>query len=170
VSKLFGLLSDDDVRQIALLAETLDQSTFDFLQLEVGDVKLTLGKGAAPTVAAPAVLPAAVPALAPLPPTAAAAAPAAPPSATAGPEPASDGTLAIVAPTVGLFYACPEPGAAPFVSVGATVAEDSTVGLIEVMKVFSAVPAGLAGIVTEVCIQDCTPVEYGQVLFRVRPA
>ncbi len=70
---------------------------------------------------------------------------------------------------MGRFYAKPEPGAAPFVSVGAKVSADSTVGLIEVMKVFTAVRAGVHGVVTEICVQDEQLVEYGQVLFRIRP-
>ncbi len=167
---LFGSLSDDDVRQIAALVEALDHSGFDSLQLQVGEVKLTLGKGAVPTVVAPVAAPVAVaprstdlPALAPV---------EAPRStaAVAAPGPAADGTVAIVAPILGMFYACPEPGAQPFVTVGAAVAEDSTVALIEVMKVFNAARAGVSGVVTEVCVKDCTYVEYGQVLFRVRPA
>ncbi|MBI2317524.1 MAG: pyruvate carboxylase subunit B, partial [Betaproteobacteria bacterium] len=90
------------------------------------------------------------------------------PKAESGP--AADGTVAIVAPIMGRFYAKPEPGAAPFVSVGAQVSADSTVGLIEVMKVFTAVRAGVAGVITEICVQDAEFIEYGHVLFRVRPA
>jgi acetyl-CoA carboxylase biotin carboxyl carrier protein len=71
---------------------------------------------------------------------------------------------------MGMFYAQPEPGAPPFISIGAEVKEDTTVCLIEVMKTFNAIPAGVRGVVTEVCIENAQLVEYGQVLFRVRPA
>ena len=71
---------------------------------------------------------------------------------------------------MGRFYAKPEPGAAPFVSVGAEVNPDTTVALIEVMKVFTAIRAGVHGVVTEVCVQNEQYIEYGQILFRVRPA
>jgi acetyl-CoA carboxylase biotin carboxyl carrier protein len=70
---------------------------------------------------------------------------------------------------LGRFYSQPEPGAAPFVTVGSDVNEDTTVGLIEVMKTFNAVRAGVSGTVTEICAQDAELVEYGQVLLRVRP-
>lgn len=182
MSNAFDSLSDDEVRQIALLVETLDRSSFDFLQLDVGNLKVTIGKGNAPpamtigaapgmTAASPAVAPpvavspAAVPVTFP-----AAAAPN--PSAQAVPNegPAQDGTVAVVTPMMGRFYAKPEPGAAPFVSVGTEVTADTTVGLVEVMKVFTAVRAGVSGVITEICVQDAQFIEYGHVLFRVRPA
>jgi acetyl-CoA carboxylase biotin carboxyl carrier protein len=165
-------LSDEEVRQIRLIIESLDRSTFDFLQLEFGDVRLTLGRGnpppeaaagagasgtvadASPSGARASASPAFVPAAAPPAPAAAA--------------PAAD-TVAVTAPLVGRFYAQAEPGAAPFVSVGSEVTENTTVALIEVMKTFNAVPAGLRGVITEICVQDSQFVEYGQVLFRVRP-
>lgn len=81
----------------------------------------------------------------------------------------ADGAVPIVAPLLGRFFAQPEPGAPPFVSVGAEVTADTTVGLIEVMKTFNAVPAGVNGTIVETCVQDAQLVEYGQVLFRVRP-
>jgi len=183
VSNTFDSLSDEDVRQIARLVETLDRSTFDYLQVDVGDMKVTIGKGAqvpglgaAPGVPAAAVSaaspgvaapPANVPAAAAAP---AAVAPPAPAQAETGKGTSQDGTVTIVAPLMGRFYAKPEPGAAPFVTVGAEVNPDSTVGLIEVMKVFTAVRAGVSGVVTEICVQDAEFIEYGHVLFRVRPA
>jgi multidrug efflux pump subunit AcrA (membrane-fusion protein) len=64
----------------------------------------------------------------------------------------------------------PEPGAAPFVTPGSKVGPETTVGLVEAMKMFNAVHAGTTGTIAEVCVQDATIVEYGQVLFRVRPS
>lgn len=172
-------LSDDEVRQITLLVETLERSAFDYLQVEVGNLKVTIGKGnapQAPTVGAGAApggagSGAGSPVTAAPPAAIAVAAPAViasqpPVQAVAEPQ---DGTVTIVAPLMGRFYAKPEPGAAPFVSVGAEVHADSTVGLIEVMKVFTAVPAGVSGVVTEIGVQDAEFIEYGRVLFRVRP-
>ena len=189
MSNAFDSLSDDEVRQIALLVETLDRSSFDFLQLDVGNLKVTIGKGNAPPAmtvgAAPgmpaassaaspvAVSPAAVPAGGPAGVPAAFPSAAAPgPSAQAVPNegPAQDGTVAVVTPMMGRFYAKPEPGAAPFVSVGSEVNADTTVGLVEVMKVFTAVRAVVSGVITEICVQDAEFIEYGHVLFRVRPA
>ena len=70
---------------------------------------------------------------------------------------------------MGMFYAQPSPGAPAFVQVGDEVAPDSTVGLIEVMKLFTPVVAGVAGVIAEVCVQDSQLVGYQQVLFRIRP-
>ncbi len=180
MTEAFRLLTDDEVRQIGLIIESLERSTFDFLQLEFGEIKLTIGKGQPPAIAAApqvqATPPAAVPRVASTvsaPPPAVPAAPAAPPPAAADKGAKSkagrgDG-VDIVAPLLGRFYAQSEPGAAPFVSVGSEVTVDTTVGLIEVMKTFNAVSAGIAGIVTEICVQDAQLVEYGDVLFRVRP-
>ena len=178
----FSPLSDDEVRQIAQLVETLENSDFDFLQVEVGDLKLTLGKGdapppaagapqnpAAPAPAAPNLAPAPAPAAAP----AAAQAPAAAPTpapASADADPAEDGSIAIASPLLGRFYAQSEPGADPFIKVGAKVGPESTVALIEVMKLFTTVPAGLSGTITEICVANEEIVEYGQVLFRVKPS
>ena len=69
-----------------------------------------------------------------------------------------------------MFYARPEPGAPPFVVIGAEVKKDTTVCLIEVMKTFNAMNAGVNGVITEICAEDAQLVEYGQVLFRVRPS
>ena len=184
MSNAFDSLSDDEVRQITLLVETLDRSTFDFLQLDVGNLKVTIGKGNAPpatTVVAAPGMAAAAPVVAPQPAVSAAAVPVAVPAAVPGAAapsptahavtgPAADGTVPIVTPMMGRFYAKPEPGAAPFVSVGSEVTADTTVGLVEVMKVFTAVRAGVSGVITEICVQDAEFIEYGHVLFRVRPA
>jgi acetyl-CoA carboxylase biotin carboxyl carrier protein len=183
----FGSLSDDDVRQITELVESLDRSGFDFLQLGVADMTLTLSKGTPPTaqVGAAPVVASVTPAPAPTGlPTAPVAMPARPNSgakAAASPSPGQaspsrgktapqPGTVEITAPLTGLFYSKPDPASPPFVTVGATVGADSTVCLIEVMKVFNAVPAGVAGVITEICAQDAEMIEIGQVLFRVRPA
>jgi acetyl-CoA carboxylase biotin carboxyl carrier protein len=178
LNKPLATLSDEEVRQIALLVETLEKSTFDFLQLELGDLKVTIGKGNAPpeTGAAQPVAPPRAEVAPPAAPSARAPAAEASPERKVEPAPsaardtgAHEGTVAVVAPMIGRFYAKPEPGAQPFVSVGTEVTPDSTVALVEVMKVFTAVRAGVRGVVSEICVQDEQLVEYGQVLFRIRP-
>ena len=161
-------LSDDDVRQIGGIVEALEQSPFDFLQLEFGDLKLTIGKGQL-SLAAIETAPAA-PAAPAHDPVHSGASPAPARASTAAEEPADDDAIAVLAPLLGRFYAQPEPGAPPFVVVGSEVNADTTVGLVEVMKTFNAVPAGVTGSVTEICVEDAGFVEYGQVLLRVRPA
>ncbi len=165
-------LSEEDVRQIAFLVETLEKSTFDFLQVELGDLKVTIGKGDQANLA-PASSSFSGPTAVPSKPTAAVtaaqfAAPA--PETVAKPDSIpEDGTVVIVAPIMGRFYAKPEPGAAAFVAVGSKVDQDGTIALIEVMKVFSAVRAGVSGIIIEIYVEDSQIVEFGQALFRVRP-
>ena len=146
----------------------IENSNFDFLQLEFGDLKLTLSKtGYSPPFSAPSD--------------------AEPPAASAkveGPRddrkaPASpsvdrapavrEGTVPITAPMVGTFYTSPSPGAPPFVGLGDSITQDTTVGLIEVMKVFNAVTAGVSGAIAEICVQNGAFVEYGQPLFLVAP-
>ena len=173
MSKAEVPLSEDEVQQISRIIDTLNHSTFDYLQLEFGALKLTIGKGgqigaqggvpgsaAAPApVAAPAAAPAAV-----------APSAATPAAAVIADVPLAAGEVAITAGMIGRFYSQPEPGAAAYVSVGATVREDSTVGLVEAMKMFNAVHAGVNGVITRICVQDAALVEYGQVLFHVRPS
>jgi acetyl-CoA carboxylase biotin carboxyl carrier protein len=175
VADAFRSLTEDEVRQIGLIIESLDRSTFDFLQLEFGDAKLTIGKGQPPPAmvasqqvsVAPPITTAQAASTVSIPP------PVAPSTADVGDGRTKnagrvDG-MDIVAPLLGRFYSQSEPGAPPFVSVGTEVTEDTTVGLIEVMKTFNAVRAGVAGAVSEIYVQDSQLVEYGDVLFRVRP-
>ena len=164
------VLSDAEVQQIRLIIESLDRSTLDFLQLEFGDVKLMIGKGALPPTANAAPDPSAAAPVAAPPAAAAATSAAIDASPAPVPKEAVGDTVAITAPMLGRFYRQPEPGAPAFVAVGSEVAEDTTVGIIEVMKMFNAVPAGLRGIITEICVDDAQFVQYGQVLFRVRPS
>jgi acetyl-CoA carboxylase biotin carboxyl carrier protein len=92
---------------------------------------------------------------------------AAAPAAKAAVIPA--GHLAVTAPILGTFYVAPEPGAPPFVTVGQQVTEDTTCGLIEVMKVFNSVRAGVKGTIVEVVAANGAFVEFGQTLIIVKP-
>ena len=168
-------MTEDEVLQILDLVE---KSNFDYLDLEVGDLKLTVSKSGVPLAAAPAPATVSVaraepaaPAAAPAPaPSAPAAAPPAPGSAPASqPVTVKEGAVPITAPMVGTFYATPEPGAPPFVKLGDHVDAEATVGLVEVMKVFNAVSSGVAGVIDEVCVESGQFVEHGQTLFLVRP-
>lgn len=78
--------------------------------------------------------------------------------------------VAVTAPSLGTFYRAPKPGAAPFVNAGQNVAADSEVCLLEVMKLFTTVKAGTAGVVRRVCAEDGSLVEFGHILFYVEPA
>lgn len=162
-------LSEDDVLHILKL---IDESHFDYFQLEVGELKITVSKGdpipfAGQTAAAPAPV-AAAPVAAAKPATAPAAVAAA--SQAAKPAAIPEGMVPITAPLLGTFYVAPEPGAPPFVKVGQEITEDTTVGLVEVMKVFNSVRASVKGTVTEVVAQNGQFVEFGQTLFLVKPS
>jgi acetyl-CoA carboxylase biotin carboxyl carrier protein len=147
-------LTAQDVAEITRL---LEESQFDELHLEHAGFKLTLKRGAVvrregrATAAASAEGP-----------------------AGAGREPrgeypasATDGSVAVTAPLVGIFYRAPRPGAPPYIEVGSQVEEDTTIGIIEVMKLMNAVRAEVQGTVVEVLVQDGAVVEYGQVLLRI---
>ncbi|MHA1108280.1 MAG: acetyl-CoA carboxylase biotin carboxyl carrier protein [Alphaproteobacteria bacterium] len=158
-------LTEDEVLEILKMVE---DSSFDYFQVEIGELKLTVAKGGyVPASAEQAPATAATPA------PAAATAPAA---AAAEPEPASEessdvpeGLVTITAPMVGTFYIAPDPESPPFVEVGGRVDEDTTVALIEVMKVFSAVRSGVSGVIEQVLIPNAGSIQYGQALFLVRP-
>jgi acetyl-CoA carboxylase biotin carboxyl carrier protein len=81
-----------------------------------------------------------------------------------------NGLVDVVAPMVGTFYRAPAPGEPPFVEVGSAVAAQTQVCILEVMKLMNSVVAGVEGVVAEVCRENGASVEYGDVLFRVRPA
>ncbi len=83
---------------------------------------------------------------------------------------AADNLLAIKSPTVGTFYQSPEPGDPPFVKPGDSVRPDTTVCIVEAMKVFNQIPAEVTGTIVEVLVENGEPVEFGQPLFKVKPA
>ncbi len=157
-------LSHDDVQRLIKL---LDSSHFDELHLEAEGIKLTLRRnGAAASAPSVTAAPASSAPLAPVSPSRAEPA-SAPSAATASHDPS---LLEIRAPMLGTFYGAPKPGAAPFVTLGARIAADSAVGIIEVMKLMNSISAGIEGVLVEVLVRDGDLVEFDQVLMRVRPA
>jgi len=90
-------------------------------------------------------------------------------AAPAEAEPPAEALLEIRSPMVGTFYAAGSPDSEPYVAVGARVDAETVVCIIEAMKVMNEIKADCSGIVAEVCVSNAHPVEYGQVLFRVRP-
>ncbi len=79
-------------------------------------------------------------------------------------------TIVIKSPMVGTYYASSAPDAAPFVKVGSVVQPDSTVCIIEAMKVFTDIPAGVSGAIAEILVKNGQAVEFDQPMFRVLPA
>lgn len=80
------------------------------------------------------------------------------------------GTVAIRAPMLGIFYRAPAPGEKPFVEVGQRVKADDTVCLIEVMKLFNSIRAGVDGEVVKIFAENSALVEFDQVLICVKPS
>ena len=74
----------------------------------------------------------------------------------------------IASPMVGTFYRSGSPDGPPFVDVGKTVTEDTVVCIIEAMKVMNEIKAEASGVIAEVVAENGKPVQFGQVLFRVR--
>ncbi len=75
----------------------------------------------------------------------------------------------ITSPIVGTFYAKPSPDSEPYVEIGSTVSSQTIVCIIEAMKVMNEIKAETSGIIADVLVTDGQAVEYGQVLFKVRP-
>ncbi|HEX5003993.1 MAG TPA: acetyl-CoA carboxylase biotin carboxyl carrier protein [Gemmatimonadales bacterium] len=97
-------------------------------------------------------------------------APAAPGAAPAAAVAAPASTLKdIKSPMVGTFYKAPEPGAEAYVKVGSRVTQGQTVCIIEAMKIMNEIEAEVSGVIREILVEDTSPVEFGQVLYRVDP-
>jgi acetyl-CoA carboxylase biotin carboxyl carrier protein len=80
-----------------------------------------------------------------------------------------EGLLEIKSPMVGTWYMSPKPGAEPFIQKGSKLSRDTIIGIIEVMKLMSSIPAGLTGTVVEILVEDAQFVEKGQSLLLVKP-
>lgn len=153
-----------DVRRIRRLVELMNEFDLSEIDLRQQDHRIRLRRGVeVPFVEAPA--PSAAPrAVAP-------AAPAPAPTTPAKAEPAASAddknVVAIKSPMVGTFYRSPSPEAGPFVKVGDHVGPETTVCVIEAMKVFNELPAECSGQIVAVLVENGEPVEFGQPLFRV---
>ncbi|MFW6154113.1 MAG: acetyl-CoA carboxylase biotin carboxyl carrier protein [Planctomycetota bacterium] len=149
-------LHTSQVRDLVRLMVDNDLSTLEIVN---GDLKVSLGRGlqAASSETAPTPAPAA-PA-----PTPAAGEPSQPPPAQ------TETLLDVVSPMVGTFYAFPSPDSEPYVTVGDQVTADTVVCIVEAMKVMNEIKAECSGQIVDVAVANGQPVEYGQVLFRVKP-
>jgi acetyl-CoA carboxylase biotin carboxyl carrier protein len=149
-----------DVRNIHQLVRLMKRYDLSAIDLVDGATKIRLRRRG------PESAQVAMPVSAPAPVVTAAPAPIQAPVET--PAPSND--LVIESPMVGTFYSSPAPDAPPFITVGTAVRPETTACVIEAMKVFTDIPAGVSGTVTEVLVKSGQPVEFGQALFRVRPA
>ena len=152
-----------DHEQLHRLLEALGESDIQEFRLEGDDFSLEIRRNLpAQAVMAP-VMPAPVAAAAPV---AASAEPAsAPPASTA----TRSDLLEVTAPMVGTFYRAPAPGEPPFVEVGTRINVGQAVCILEAMKLMNELESEVGGEVVEILVDNGTPVEFGQVLMRVKP-
>jgi acetyl-CoA carboxylase biotin carboxyl carrier protein len=149
-----------ELQEIRRIVELMNEHGLTHFDLTKGDFHLKLKKGAdlddlrGLLSALPAAAPAQVAAAAQVAPAAIAA-------------PVADGTE-ITSPMVGTFYIKPAPDAPNFVDVGSTVAVGQTLCIVEAMKVMNEIKAEKSGTIIACVAEDCTPVQYGDVLFRIK--
>ena len=143
------------IKQVVDLMKKSDLSEFEIQDQEFKlRIKRDVGGRAAPAASAPAAPVGYAPA------PAGASAPAA---AVVDPS-----IKTITSPMVGTYYATPSPENPAFVAVGSPVKADSTVCIIEAMKVMNEIPSEIAGTIVECLVANGTSVEFGQPLFRVK--
>ena len=134
-----------DLDAIFRLIERAEQSAFTKVDVQQGDLHIILERGATAQTASFAM-----------------------PAQSKQPEPAQpDEKDAVRSPISGVFYLSKEPGAAPFVQVGATVNKGDTLCIIEAMKTMNEIEADKAGTVTQILGENGQAVEYGQPLFVI---
>lgn len=149
---------DIDIAYVEKLAELLQRTGLTEIEIGQGDARIRVARHLQPAVDVHAVaLPSAATA-----PASAGAAPAAEPPASELNHPGL-----VTSPMVGTAYLAPEPGAAPFVTVGQEVREGATLLIIEAMKVMNSIRAPRSGRVTRIFVDNATPVEFGEPLMII---
>jgi acetyl-CoA carboxylase biotin carboxyl carrier protein len=146
-----------DPEAVRALANILADTGLTEIEIEGKEGRIRVVRAPAQVVQAPAMT---VPVMAAVPSPAAAAA------AVAAEDPAKH-PGAVLSPMVGVVYLAPEPGAAPFITVGQSVAVGQTLLLIEAMKTFNQIKSVKSGIVTRILVSPGSPVEYDEPLLIV---
>jgi len=146
-----------EIKRLRRLVELMKEHDLSEVDLQQGETRIQLRRGKGSMVAHPAVA-------APPPPVT-------PPPAEQ-PQPGqaatkSENMTVIKSPVVGTFYPSPDPDSAPYVKVGDHVGNETTVCIVEAMKVFNQIPAEVSGKVIGVLAESGEPVEFGQPLFKV---
>ncbi len=146
-----------DVKKIRELIELMQDHELNEVDLKQADQRIRLRRGPEGqpvTYAQPA-------------PVAAAPVAAAGPAAAAAAPAANDDTFTIDSPTIGTFYSRPKPDAADYIKVGDVITEDTIVCIVEAMKMFNEIPAGVSGKVVEILVKNEDPVDNNKPLFRI---
>ena len=153
-----------DLKDIKAIIDLMKKNSISEFEMEKQDFKIRLKRGlnggspAAVSDDAPQPLPAVLPL------------PVASSSPPASAQPAASLESDIKSPMIGTFYRAPSPESGNYVEVGTEVNPDSVVCIIEAMKVMNEIKAEVKGVVTQVLVENAKPVEFGQPLFKVRPA
>lgn len=152
-----------DVRKVRKLVELMNEHELTTIDLKQGDQRIRLRKGgeAVPMIAGQAMTAQPMPAAAPAP------APAAP-LAGAPAAAAEEAGATIKSPMVGTFYNSSSPESAAFVKPGDQVGPETTICIIEAMKVFNEIPAECSGKILACLVENGAPVEFGQPLFKIQ--
>lgn len=147
-----------NVKKVRRLIELMKEHDLSEIDLKQADHRVRIKRGGEviATTSAPVIHTASRPA------AAAAEAPARQAAADAG-------MLVIKSPMVGTFYKASGPDSAPFVKVGDRIGPEKTVCIVEAMKVFNEIPAGVSGQVVAILVENGAPVEFGQPLIKVDP-
>lgn len=156
-----------DLKEIKSIIDLMKKNSLSEFELEEKDFKIKLKRpigGSAPMLGGPVDDPE-LTAFSALARQSAAAVPAVPaqPAIPSGPE------SEIKSPMIGTFYSSPSPDAAPYVEVGSEVGPDTVVCILEAMKVMNEIKAETRGVITAMVAENGKPVEFGQVLFKIRP-
>ncbi len=173
-------LADLNQGEVERILDIVDRLNDIEVRLEVGDMKLhvrkfgdaTLASAGAPSAFATGLPAAQPPAAAPRSQSAASASTApgpAPATPSRAEAPSQAGLLEVRAPMLGRFYRAASPTEPTYVDVGSKVGAEDTVCMIEVMKLFNTVAAGVIGTIVEIVAENGSMVEHDAVLFRVRP-
>ena len=137
-----------DIRKIKKLIDLMIESDLQAIEVKEGDQSISLTRPTPVYTTAPVAAPVAAPSSAP---------------AAKTPRGAVE-----TSPMVGVFYAAPSPGEAPFVKVGQPVSAGETLGIIEAMKIMNPIEATQSGVVEEILVKNGDVIQFGQPLFRYR--
>jgi acetyl-CoA carboxylase biotin carboxyl carrier protein len=159
-----SISSPMDLSLLEQLVKLMADNGLSTVELTDGDKRITLKRGGDSIAMPQGASYSYTPAAAPVP---------APSSASAAPSaPAVDDDSKLVpikSPMPGTFYSAPAKGAKAFVQVGSKVEEETDVCIVEAMKVFNTIKAETRGVIAKMLVQDSQPVEFGQVLYLVKP-
>ena len=143
-----------DTDYIEKIAKIIADNGLTEISLEDGEQAITIRKDLPEVIAAAPAAPVAAPA-----PVVQAAAVEAPKAEAKG--------KAVTSPMVGTFYSAPSPDAEPFVEIGKTISEGDVVCIIEAMKLMNEIKSEHSGKITQICVKNGDPIEFGQVLMYV---